>query len=160
MAQSRVLVLSHSVAPGARYQTRFKRSGFTASWNVAAPLGQRVPSLIGLSGLPSMLMMRLSRTATSWPQPTAQYGYTLGTSLAPAMRAARTCAWAARRSRPSPKSPPREKPEVRRNARRSRPLGELAMERSRKRGEKPTLLVGHRWLDCKGTGSNPAFAPP
>src|SRR5262249_62413311 len=72
MAQSSVLVLSHSVAPGARYQTRVMRFGLTASWNVAAPLGQRVPSLMGLSGLPSMLMIRSSRTLTIWPQPTAQ----------------------------------------------------------------------------------------
>src|SRR5436309_476280 len=77
----RVLALSHSRAQGARYQTCVTRSGLTASWNVAAPLGQSVPSLIGLSGLPSMLTMRPSRTLTSVPQPTAQYGQTLGTSL-------------------------------------------------------------------------------
>src|SRR5262249_55383624 len=72
MAQSSVLVLSHSVAPGARYQTFVTRLGLTASWKVAAPLGKRVPRLMGLSGLPSMLMIWLLRTLTIWPQPTAQ----------------------------------------------------------------------------------------
>src|SRR5262245_2130480 len=108
IAQSSVLVLSQSVAPGARYHTFVTRFGLTASWNVAAPLGQCVPWLIGLSGLPSILMILLLRTATSWPQPTAQYGHTLGTSLTPAMRKRRASAWAARRSRPRPKRPPRE----------------------------------------------------
>ena len=32
------------------------RCGLTASWKALAPLGQSVPSLIGLSGSPSMSM--------------------------------------------------------------------------------------------------------
>ena len=59
---------------------------------MAEPLGQRVPRLMGLSGLPSMLMILPSRTLTSWPQPTAQYGQTLGTSLPLAIFRLRTCA--------------------------------------------------------------------
>ena len=38
---------SHSVAPGARYLTLVVRSGLTASWSEAAPLGHRLPSEIG-----------------------------------------------------------------------------------------------------------------
>jgi hypothetical protein len=47
---------SQAVPPGRRYSALVLRSGFTARWNLAAPLGQSVPQLIGLSGLPSMLM--------------------------------------------------------------------------------------------------------
>src|SRR5262245_44349176 len=72
IAHSRVLVLAHSVAPGARYQTFVTRLGLTTSWKVADPFGQRAPRLTGLSGLPSMLTILPSRTLTSWPQPTPQ----------------------------------------------------------------------------------------
>src|SRR4051812_34018549 len=106
MAQPRVLVLSQSVAPGARYHTFVTRFGLTTSWNVAAPLGQSVPRLIGLSGLPSMLTILLSRTATSSPQPTAQYGQTLGTSRMLRKRDWRASAWAVRKSKPRPSRPP------------------------------------------------------
>src|SRR5262245_63709134 len=69
-----------------------------------------------------MLMILLSRTATSWPQPTAQYGQTLGTSLTPAMRKRRVSSCAARKSSPRPSSPPRENPaEVRKKSRRLTP---------------------------------------
>src|SRR5207248_887134 len=72
-----------------------------------------------LSGLPSMLIILLSLTLTIWPQPTAQYGQTLGTSLAPAIFSRRTSAWAACKFSPAPSNPPKAKPpEVRRNSRR------------------------------------------
>ena len=41
---------------GARYRTVVTRCGLTASWKALAPLGQSVPSLIGLRGSPSMSM--------------------------------------------------------------------------------------------------------
>src|SRR5437764_349137 len=111
IAQSSVLVLSHSVAPGARYQTLVTRFGLTTSWYAAAPLGQRVPPLIGLSGLPSMLTILPPRTLTSWLQPTAQYGQTLGYSRVWAnLKRLLTSCCAARRSAPRPSRPPREKP--------------------------------------------------
>src|SRR5262245_13532982 len=76
---------SHAAPPGRRYSALVLRSGLTASWKLAAPLGQSVPRLIGLSGLPSMLTILLSLTPTSMPQPTAQYGQTLGISCTPAV---------------------------------------------------------------------------
>src|SRR5215510_12813107 len=76
---------SHCVPPGRRYSALVLRSGLTASWKLAAPLGQSVPRLIGLSGLPSMLTILPSLTPTSMPQPTAQYGQTLGISCTPAV---------------------------------------------------------------------------
>src|SRR5690606_33191700 len=72
-------ISSHSVAYGRRCSTFVSRLGLIVYWNVLAPLGQSVPSLIGLSGLPSMSTTRPSCTWTSIPQPTAQYGQTLGT---------------------------------------------------------------------------------
>src|SRR4051812_24489091 len=117
MAQSRVLVLSQSVAPGARYHTFVTRFGLTTSWNVAAPLGYSVPRLIGLSGLPSMLTILLSRTETSCPQPTAQYGQTLGYSRVLWKRDRRLSAWAAPRSNPRPSRPPAAPRKARRSGR-------------------------------------------
>src|SRR5438270_5098407 len=93
---------------------------------------------MGLSGLPSILMILLSRTATSWQQPTAQYGKTLLTSLTLAMRKRRVSAWAARRSRPRPNRPPSEKPaEVRRKSRRLGALGGAGIVASPERGDVP-----------------------
>src|SRR5216684_4183741 len=97
---------SHSVAPGARWRTRVARLGLTWSWYVAAPLGQRVPSLTRLLGSPSMFTIVPSTVWTSVPQPTAQYGHTLGTALASLMRSAWARATAGLRSTPRPARPP------------------------------------------------------
>src|SRR6266567_1593983 len=56
MAHSQVTVC-HSAEPAARYIGLVTRAGFSRSWNMDAPLGQREPSLIGWSGSPSILMM-------------------------------------------------------------------------------------------------------
>ena len=71
---SRAASRPSSVANGARYLTLVSRFGLTASWKVAEPLGQSVPRLIGLSGLPSMLTIWPSRTLTIWPQPPRSTG--------------------------------------------------------------------------------------
>ena len=47
---------SHWSEYGARHRTCFTRCGLWWSWKVFAPLGQSVPSLIGLFGFPSMSM--------------------------------------------------------------------------------------------------------
>ena len=87
MASSRAIG-SHSVAPGRRCSTVSRRWVPVTNWKVAAPLGQRRPRLIGLSGLPSMLVMRPLRTNTRWLHPTAQYGHTdVVTSSASVVRA-------------------------------------------------------------------------
>src|SRR5215467_13035146 len=86
-------ISSQLVPPGRRYNALVLRSGLTASWKLAAPLGQSVPRLIGLSGLPSILIIWPSFTPTSSPQPTAQYGQTLGISFTPAVLRLCTRAW-------------------------------------------------------------------
>src|SRR6516162_9300824 len=96
---------------------------------------------MGLSGLPSMLMIFSSRMLTIWPQPTAQYGQTLGTSLALAILSLRTSACAARRSVPRLSKPPSAKPppaEVLRKSRRFTPPTTLDMAGS------PGLMTGAR----------------
>src|SRR3954471_6643301 len=97
---------SQPAPPGLRYSALVLRSGLTVSWKLAAPLGQSVPRLIGLSGLPSMLMILPSFTLTSVAQPTAQYGQMLGTSLAPAILRVRACAAIGFRLMPSATAPP------------------------------------------------------
>src|SRR4051812_22513874 len=67
-------ICSHSLAYGRRYSTRCSRCEPVTSWNVAAPLGQSRPREIGESRSPSMSTIFPSRTCTSWPHPTAQYG--------------------------------------------------------------------------------------
>src|SRR5215468_5113000 len=49
---------------------------------VAAPFGQRRPSVWGVSGWPSMSMILSPLEYTSWMQPTAQYGHTPGCTFA------------------------------------------------------------------------------
>src|SRR5438128_6718417 len=70
-----------------------------------APFGQRRPSLIGLSGSPSICRSCVvppdSLVYAISPQPTAQYGQTEWTSLAPAMRRSSARFFAAARSKPS-----------------------------------------------------------
>src|SRR2546427_5761585 len=70
-----------------------------------APFGQRRPSLIGLSGSPSIwrswVLPPDSFVYAISPQPTAQYGQTEWTSLAPAMRRSSARFFAAARSKPS-----------------------------------------------------------
>src|SRR5262245_10760267 len=76
---------------------------------------------MGLSGLPSILIIFPSRTLTICPQPTAQYGQTLGTSFAPLILSRRVASWAARRSPPKLSQLPNAKPptaEVRKKSRR------------------------------------------
>ena len=107
---------SQSDAPALRCFTTVVRSGLTASWKVAAPCGQRMPVLIGLSGLPSMLMMFVRPFSvfalTRVPQPTAQYGQMLAVCFVPSSlrRAARCPANA--RSKPSPPSSAAARPAV------------------------------------------------
>src|SRR5262245_8489191 len=76
-----------------------------------------------------MLIILPSRTLTIWPQPTAQYGQTLGTSLAPLILRRRVSSRAARRSPPKPSRPPRAKPpaEVLRNSRRVKGVAAVCM---------------------------------
>src|SRR5438105_966485 len=56
------------------------------SWKVLEPLGQRVPSLIGLRSSPSISIICPSLTYIFWAQPTAQYGHTPLTATASRMR--------------------------------------------------------------------------
>src|SRR5215813_5255721 len=58
------------------------RKGLLESWMVAAPFGQRRPSVCGVSGCPSMSMILSPLEYTSWMHPTAQYGQTPGWTLA------------------------------------------------------------------------------
>jgi len=61
------------IAAGARYFTVVQRWSLFTNCQVAAPLGQRVPSLIGESGCPWMSMiLPWSSTMTIWAQPTEQ----------------------------------------------------------------------------------------
>src|SRR5437879_4054811 len=99
IAQSRVLSSQWSEL-GARYLTVFQRRSFTASWKLAAPLGHRLPSLTGESGLPSMLTISPLTVWAIMPQPTAQYGQIVGTARAFWMRSVR--AWATVGARLSP----------------------------------------------------------
>ena len=63
---------SHAVAWGGRYFTFVSRDGPVTRLLVAEPLGHRRPREMGLSGSPSIWVMRPSLTNTCWPQPTAQ----------------------------------------------------------------------------------------
>src|SRR5690349_7629885 len=69
----------HSVPPRGRYSTCSGRYEPVTSWNVADPFGHSRPREMGEAGSPSMFVMRPSRTDTSCPHPTAQYGQTDGT---------------------------------------------------------------------------------
>src|SRR3954470_12404921 len=72
---------SHSVPYGRRYLTVVTRVGLVTSCLLALPLGHSRPRLIGESGSPSICTTCSSLTNTRWPQPTAQYGQTLCTTL-------------------------------------------------------------------------------
>src|SRR5438270_13240925 len=72
---------SQSVAYGRRYLTVVTRVGLFTSCLLALPLGHSRPRLIGESGSPSIWTTFSSLTNTRWPQPTAQYGHTLCTTL-------------------------------------------------------------------------------
>src|SRR5919202_1232445 len=72
---------SHSDAYGRRYLTVVTRVGLVTSCLLALPLGQSRPRLIGESGSPSIWTICSSLTNTRCPQPTAQYGQTLLTTL-------------------------------------------------------------------------------
>ena len=74
---------SQSDLPGRRTLGLYTRSGFSSispvsgftmlcSWNMAAPFGHRPPSLIGLSGSPSILISFPSRTEQITLQPPEQ----------------------------------------------------------------------------------------
>src|SRR5687768_4070747 len=76
------------------------------SWNVAAPLGQSVPSLCGLRESPSMLTIFPSTVWMSVAQPTEQKGHTLGVTFAFLMRSSWACATAGARLTPEAISPP------------------------------------------------------
>jgi len=71
IAQSSVLDLSHSAAPGARYQTCVTRLGSPPA-DRSRRLWAQCPAVQRLSGFPSMLTILRSFTETSWLQPTAQ----------------------------------------------------------------------------------------
>src|SRR2546428_4566216 len=73
---------------------------------MAAPFGQRVPSLCGLRGSPSMLTIRPSLTWMRVAHPTEQKGQMLGTDLASLIRSSCACARAGASEAPSPTSPP------------------------------------------------------
>src|SRR3954453_10385296 len=72
---------SHSVPYGRRYLTVVTRVGLVTSCLLALPLGHSRPRLIGESGSPSICTTCSSLTNTRWPQPRAQYGQTLCTTL-------------------------------------------------------------------------------
>src|SRR6266849_1234476 len=73
---------------------------------MAAPLGQRAPSLWGLRGSPSMLTIFPSTVCTSVAHPTEQYGQTLGVALACLIRSSCARASVGARLTPSPAMPP------------------------------------------------------
>src|SRR6266545_1063176 len=106
-------ISSQAVPPGLRYSAFLLRSGLTVSWKLAAPLGHSVPRLIGLSGLPSMLITWPSLTLISAAHPTAQYGQTLGTSLASAIFSDRACVAIGRKLMPRASAPPSPAPAFR-----------------------------------------------
>src|SRR4051812_14923085 len=72
---------SHSVPYGRRYLTVVTRVSLVTSCLLALPLGHSRPRLIGGSGSPSIWTTFSSLTNTFCPQPTAQYGQTLCTTL-------------------------------------------------------------------------------
>src|SRR3954453_19202902 len=72
---------SHSVPYGRRYLTVVTRLGLVTSCLLALPLGHSRPRLIGEAGSPSICTTCSSLTKTRSPQPTAQYGHTLCTTL-------------------------------------------------------------------------------
>src|ERR1043165_4997025 len=83
---------------------------------------------MGESGLPSMLTIWLLMVWAIMPQPTAQYGQTVGTDLAFWMRSTRACATEGARLTPSAPSVPsaaETPPESLMKSRRERPLGGL-----------------------------------
>src|SRR5581483_9003600 len=74
---------------------------------VAAPLGQSRPREIGLSGSPSIWVMRPSLTKIRWPQPTAQKGQTDGTTRSEvSVRARRSSECGERAESPRPRTSP------------------------------------------------------
>src|SRR5881409_2380960 len=73
---------------------------------MAAPLGQRVPSLCGLRGSPSMLTILPSTVWISVAHPTEQNGQMLGVVLASLIRNSCARAAAGASVTPSPTSPP------------------------------------------------------
>src|SRR5687768_1829597 len=79
---------------------------------MAAPLGQRVPSLKGLRGSPSMLTILPSIVCTRVAQPTEQYGQMLGTVVAFLTRSSSARARVGARLAPSPARPPSAVPEA------------------------------------------------
>src|SRR5687767_1662306 len=109
---------SQVVAFGLRCMTFVMRSGFTASWKVAEPFGQRLPVEIGLSGLPSMFTISTSPFSSlcfvwiSVPQPTAQYGQIDAVVLVPSSLRRATRSLANATSNPSPPSPAAATPAV------------------------------------------------
>src|SRR5690606_23548607 len=76
------------------------RCSLYASWKVAAPFGQREPSLMGSSTFPSTFSNRPSRTWATVPHPTEQKGHTPITSFDRLILRSRTrgcaCAFAGR----------------------------------------------------------------
>src|SRR5919108_4619965 len=77
---------------------------------MAAPFGQRVPSLNGLRGSPSTLTILPSTVCTRVAQPTEQYGQMLGTVLASLIRNSAALASVGAKLAPRPVSPPNAVP--------------------------------------------------
>src|SRR5689334_7650404 len=77
---------------------------------MAAPLGQRVPSLCGLRGSPSMLTIWPLTVWISVAHPTEQNGQMLGVVLASLIRSSCARAVAGASVTPRPTSPPRAVP--------------------------------------------------
>src|SRR3982075_1071898 len=90
LSMSSQVICCHLSEPGARYSGFSTRRALVASCIAVAPLGQRRPSLTGLSGLPSICSSWVEPSALVFvyatrEQPTAQYGQTECDSLASAM---------------------------------------------------------------------------
>ena len=77
---------------------------------MAAPFGHSVPSLCGLRGSPSMLTILPPTVWTRVPQPTEQYGQTLGVTTAERIRSDWARATVGRRSVPIAARLPRAVP--------------------------------------------------
>src|SRR5918995_4439257 len=100
----------HSVAPDARYIGLVTRRRETASSIAVAPLGQRRPSLTGLSGSPSICSSSTLPLASFLvyarsAHPTAQYGQTERETVAPSMRRCCCTCLACATSKPRTEAP-------------------------------------------------------
>jgi len=106
-------ISSHLSEPGRRTLGTVSRFGLLMSSRSVAPLGQRVPRLIGWSGSPSTCTTAgftfFALSPSVWmitPQETAQYGQVLLVSVVRAIFNSRISARAFLRSNPSATAPP------------------------------------------------------